>query len=475
MDLIHSAPGSADPVAEVRRLRRELRRERARRQAAESLGARASADLYDSVLEMRSAQADLLDHPDQPAVVNELHSALTEDLNSGHLVNRAAESVGRAIAVDRCDVVPVDARRYSVVQGTWCESDRVARLPRARSFVDLPEPLTTLLIEAAQRREPLQVDLVDDDPRIGTEGAKEILDALGMRSLAAVPVAIGDEVVGWMIVQSLVPRPWEPRELAVCAALSHDLVSTLMQVRAFEQQRESMQRLQELDRAKDSFISTVSHELRTPLTSIVGYLEVMRDGGLGQVPKGVHAGLSVIERNAVRLRDLVEDLLILSAYDAEAVQLDPQPLNLAGLARECRRSLTGFAAEKHVDLRVSAQRGLPLVLADRSHIERVVHNLLGNALKFSRRDGRVTVRVGADDESVVLTVADDGIGIPADEQERVFARFFRSSLSMTDEIQGAGLGLALVQTVVEWHGGTVEVDSVESRGTTVTVRLPRAS
>ena len=475
MDLIHSAPGSADPVAEVRRLRRELRRERARRQAAESLGARASADLYDSVLEMRSAQADLLDHPDQPAVVNELHSALTEDLNSGNLVNRAAESVGRAIAVDRCDVVPVDARRYSVVQGTWCDSEQVARLPRARSFVDLPEPLTTLLIEAAQRREPLQVDLVDDDPRIGTEGAREIVDALGMRSLAAVPVAIGDEVVGWMIVQSVVPRSWEPRELAVCAALSHDRVSTLMQVRAFEQQRESMQRLQELDRAKDSFISTVSHELRTPLTSIVGYLEVMRDGGLGQLPKGLHAGLSVIERNAVRLRDLVEDLLILSAYDAEAVRLEPQPLNLAGLARECRRSLTGVAAEKHVDLRVSAQRGLPLVLADRSHIERVLHNLLGNALKFSRRDGRVTVRVGADDESVVLTVADDGIGIPADEQERVFARFFRSSLSMTDEIQGAGLGLALVQTVVEWHGGTVEVDSVEARGTTVTVRLPRAS
>ena len=104
-----------------------------------------------------------------------------------------------------------------------------------------------------------------------------------------------------------------------------------------------------------------------------------------------------------------------------------------------------------------------------------MHNLLGNALKFSQRDGRVTVRVGADDESVVLTVADTGIGIPADEQERVFARFFRSSLSMADEIQGAGLGLALVQTVVEWHGGTVEVDSVESQGTTVTVRLPRAS
>jgi two-component system phosphate regulon sensor histidine kinase PhoR len=474
MDLVHSPTGSADPAVEVRRLRRELRRERARRQAAESVGDRASADLYDSVLEMRSAQADLLDHPDQRPVVNELHTALTDDLTSGQLVNRAAESVGRAIGVDRCDVVPVDAHGYASMQGTWCESDEVARLPRARSFVDLPEPLTTLLFEAAQQREPLQVDHVDQDVRLGSDGAREIVEALGVRSLAAVPVAMGDEVVGWMIVQSVVPRTWEPREIAICAGLSHDLVSSLMQVRAFEQLRESMQRLQELDRAKDSFISTVSHELRTPLTSIVGYLEVMTEGAMGRLPRGVHAGLSVIERNAVRLRNLVEDLLILSAYDAEVVRLDLQPLNLAGLARECQQSLKVVAEEKHVHLRIVAQRELPEVMADRSHIERVVANLLGNALKFSERGGRVNVRVAADADSVVLTVTDTGIGIPADEQEAVLGRFVRSSLSVADEFQGAGLGLALVQTVVEWHGGTVEVDSVEAQGTTVTVRLPQA-
>jgi len=431
-------------------------------------------ELFDSVREMRSVQADLLDHPDQPAVVNELHHALTEDLASGQLVNRAAESVGRAIGVDRCDVLPVDSHRYSSVQGTWSGSDDVARLPHARSFLDLPEPLTTLLIEAAQQREPLQIEHVDDDPRLGREAAAEIVDALGVRAVAAVPVAMGDEVVGWVIVQSVVPRSWEPRELAVCSGLSHDLVSSLMQVRSFEQQRESMQRLQELDRAKDSFVSTVSHELRTPLTSIVGYLEVMNDGALGDLPKGVAVGLSVIERNAVRLRDLVEDLLTLSAYDAEVVRLDRQRVNLVGLVRECQQECVPLADDKRVALRLLAESGLPSVLVDRAHLERVVHNLIGNAVKFSRPGGRVTVRLGADDDHVVLSVADTGIGIPADEQEQVFARFYRSTLSMADEIQGAGLGLALVRTVVEWHGGTVEVESVEDEGTTVTVRLPRA-
>ena len=431
------------------------------------------AGLYDSVRELRSAQANLLDHPDRTGVVDALHTALTQDLASGHLVNRAAESVGRAIGVDRCDVLPVDDHRYSSVQGTWSGSDEVARLPRARSFVDLPEPLTTLLFEAAQQREPLRIDHVHEDPRLGHEGAREIVEALGVRALVAVPSAVGDEVVGWVIVQSVVPRPWEPGEIAVCSGLSHDLVSSLMQVRAFEQQRESMQRLRELDRAKDSFISTVSHELRTPLTSIVGYLEVISGGALGSLPEGVSAGLAVIERNAVRLRELVEDLLTLSAYDAEVVRLDRQPVNLAGLVSECQQSFVTLASDKAVDLQLVAERGLPAVLADRAHLERVVQNLLGNAVKFSRPGGRVTARLASAPGQVVLSVTDTGIGIPADEQDQVFARFFRSYLSVADEIQGTGLGLALVQTVVEWHGGSVEVASVEDEGTTVTVRLPR--
>ena len=112
---------------------------------------------------------------------------------------------------------------------------------------------------------------------------------------------------------------------------------------------------------------------------------------------------------------------------------------------------------------------------DRSQFDRVVLNLLSNAIKFSHEGGMVTVRLHGEGQHVVLDVTDTGIGIPASEQEQLFQRFFRSSLSMADEIQGTGLGLALVRTVVEWHGGTVSVESVEGRGTTVCVRLPRAA
>ena len=224
MDLIPPPTGSADPVAEVRRLRRELRRERARRQAAESVEARAGADLYDSVLEMRVGPGRPA-RPSRPARGRQraAHGAAPRTSTSGQLVNRAAESVGRAIGVDRCDVLPVDARAYSGGSGHLERDRRRWRGCRApSSFVDLPEPLTTLLIEAAQQREPLQIDHVDEDPRLGvTRPAARSLEALGVRALAAVPVAMGDEVVGWMIVQSRgAPSLGAARARDLCRALA---------------------------------------------------------------------------------------------------------------------------------------------------------------------------------------------------------------------------------------------------------------
>jgi two-component system phosphate regulon sensor histidine kinase PhoR len=467
-----SSTDSADPVAEVRRLRRQLRRERALRQAAETMGERANAELYASVRELRSAQVELLERADQTRVVNELARALRQDLDSAALVNRAAESVGRATSVDRCDVLLVDAHRYSAVQGTWSSSPETAKLPRPHSFVELPETLTPLLLETAQHLATLRIDDVETDSRLGPTGARDIVAALGVHALAAVPIAFGDEVVGWLLLQSVRPRVWQSREITICEGLSHDLVSSLIQVQSFEQQRQSVKRLEELDRAKDAFISTVSHELRTPLTSIVGYVEMLVEGGLGPVEDGVSAGLKIIERNATRLQVLVDDLLALSAYDAAQVHLDLQPTDLAEVVDDCVEALRpGIEAKL---LRVTVAPGPVLALVDRTQVERVVLNLLSNALKFSHEAGAVHVALREEDDEVVMEFHDRGIGIPEAEQDRLFSRFYRSSLSTSGEIQGTGLGLALVKSVVDRHGGSVRLHSIEGAGTSVTVRLPRS-
>ncbi len=467
-----STAESADTIAEVRRLRRQLARERARRQAAETLGERVTADLSESVRDLRTAQVELLERAEQTRVVNELARTLRQDLDSAQLVNRAAESVGRATSVDRCDVLLVDATCYSAAQGTWSSSSENADLPHPRSFVDLPEPLTSLLLATAEDLGTLQIEHVEKDARLGPDGAAEIVEALGVRALAAVPVAFGDEVVGWLLLQSVLPRAWQARELAISAGLSHDLVTSLIQVQAYEQQLESVRRLEELDRAKATFISTVSHELRTPLTSIVGYLEMLSEGGMGPLDEGVSQGMAIIERNVGRLRELVEDLLTLSAYDAAQIRLERRPTDLASVVSECYQALVPAVHARQLEVAVVTEPGLPRPSVDRSQIERVVLNLLGNAIKFSRDGDRVTIRLRREDSHVVLRVVDTGMGIAAAEQHRLFSRFFRSSQAVAGEIPGTGLGLPLVQSIVERHGGTVEVASVEGEGTTVTVRLP---
>ena len=472
MSLVSSPTGFTDALLEVRRLRRQLAQERARRRTAESMGQPSRPDVPDSTHGLRTAQVELLESADRIRVVDELAQALRQDLDAAHLANRAAESAGLAARVDRCDVLLVDAERYSADNGTWASSREFAELPHPSSFVELPEVLTTLLLEAAQQLSALQVEDIDDDARFGSQGAQEVLAALGVRALAAVPLAVGEEIVGWLLLRSVMPRRWEAMEMAVCDGLAHDLVSSLIQSRAFDQQRQTMRQLEELDRAKDAFISTVSHELRTPLSSIVGYLELLSEGSLGALAEPASHGVQIIERNVDRLRDLVENLLILSDFDAGAVRPDLVPTDLLAIVRTCVEILAETAAAKPVELGVEPD--LPDVLAEGPHLQRVVLNLLDNAVKFGDVGGSVRVCLRRQDPDVVLTVSDDGPGIPESEQKWIFSRFFRTQRAVTEEIRGAGLGLPLVKTIVESYGGRVDIESVEGEGTTVTVRVPQA-
>ncbi|MFC4783661.1 sensor histidine kinase [Nocardioides sp. MAHUQ-72] len=253
-----------------------------------------------------------------------------------------------------------------------------------------------------------------------------------------------------------------------------DLYSTVQQLRAAQAELvDRTHRLEELDRAKDAFVSNVSHELRTPLTSISGYLELMAEGALGEVSTSMARGIDVVTRNAARLTRLVEDLLTLSTYDDRGVRLELCDVDLAALVADCHRSLLPTLAHRSLDVALRQQAALPTIRADLAQVERVVLNLLTNATKFTHDGGRVTIDVEAGSrDTLALTVSDTGIGIPEAELGQVFSRFFRSSLSVAAEIQGTGLGLALTRTIVELHGGSVRLESVEGIGTTVTVVLP---
>ena len=233
---------------------------------------------------------------------------------------------------------------------------------------------------------------------------------------------------------------------------------------------EQNERLVELDRLKDEFVSLISHEFRTPLTSMHGYLDLLREDEATFTPKQ-REFLEVLERNAKRMLRLVDDLLFVAQLDAGKLRIVRESVDAAALVREAVASIHPLAQHKGVDVAVADLR-VVRISADRARLAQLLDNLLTNAVKFTPAGGRVDVEVGGTSESAVIEVRDTGIGIPGDEREHVFERFFRTTRAGRRAIPGSGLGLAVAKSIVEAHGGTIAVASSEGAGATFRVELP---
>jgi PAS domain S-box-containing protein len=241
---------------------------------------------------------------------------------------------------------------------------------------------------------------------------------------------------------------------------------------ALDREREALDRLGQLDKAKTNFVSTVSHELRTPMTSILGYTDMVLSETAGPVTAEQRGMLETARRNGRRLLRLIEDLLTVSLIEDGRFTIDVEPVDLRAAAQGAVEAVKPLLVDRHLDLQVYLGSRQLTVVGDLDHLERVAINLLANAVKFTPDGGRVVVRVGACDKEAILEVSDTGIGIPEDEQSQLFERFFRSTNAQELEVPGTGLGLAIVQTIVSSHRGEITVRSRPREGTTFRVAIP---
>jgi signal transduction histidine kinase len=264
-------------------------------------------------------------------------------------------------------------------------------------------------------------------------------------------------------------EPTGPQEVRAIAAALNELADAQGLARAVEGRIHD--ELWTLETAKDDFVSNVSHELRTPLTTISGYLEMAAEEFEGNLEPHHERMLVAIRRNVARLRLLIDDLLTLSRAEARAT--DTEAVNLVDLVGDAVTDVRITASGRGIRITTTASGEPLLVLADRAMLHRAFLNVLSNAVKFSRAGGVVEVGLRVYGDEVEVTVRDHGIGIPAAELERLGTRFFRASNAVSNEIAGTGLGLRIVQTIVDKHAGEVVIDSREGDGTTVAVRLPR--
>jgi PAS domain S-box-containing protein len=243
-------------------------------------------------------------------------------------------------------------------------------------------------------------------------------------------------------------------------------------VEALETERQAVERLQEVDRVKDAFVSSVSHELRTPITSILGYTEMLEDGAYGELGEEQLDAVRRVGTNSSRLLSLIDDLLTLSRIQDGGLGMVDRVVDLRKVIEAACAVVAPSLERRALELDVQLPDEPTPFLGDRDMLERVVINLVGNAVKFTPEGGRIDVRLLVGPEHLVVEVADTGIGIPRQEQEQLFTRFFRSSLAQEHAIPGSGLGLSIAYAIVEQHGGSMAVESELGVGTTFRVVLP---
>jgi signal transduction histidine kinase len=296
-------------------------------------------------------------------------------------------------------------------------------------------------------------------------------------AIVGLPLSIGSKVLGIMNLAYFNPHVFEESELHSLELLADQAAVALNNAHLYAeiQQRaqaltDALRRLQEIDRLKREFIQNVSHELRTPVTILLGYAELLESGELGILAQEQREPISIILRRARLLSSILDNLLTIletEASDQVRKEVDISDL-LITLVDELKRS----ANQAEIQLNIEISPNLPCVLGVKNHLRKAFENLVSNALKFTPAGGQVNLRAWQEDEDIIIELSDTGIGIPIDQLESIFDRFYQVDGSTKRRYGGTGMGLALVKEVVDSHEGNIKVDSKVGEGSKFLVRLP---
>ncbi|MEK7850241.1 MAG: ATP-binding protein, partial [Deltaproteobacteria bacterium] len=236
---------------------------------------------------------------------------------------------------------------------------------------------------------------------------------------------------------------------------------------------EANEELKGLERLKTDFLHTISHELRSPLSPILGYLEIMKDGGVGELTskqKEVVAEMHICGKN---MQLLIDELLEVASIQSGAIMLELKEVDLYPILLHAVKEVREYAEEVSTEIELSVPEDPLLLVGDRKSLLGIFTHLLRNAVKFSQEKGKVEVEVKVKVNGVEVTVSDKGIGIPKDRLDKIFDVFYQVDSSRARRYEGVGLGLYLVKKLTDLHHGSIRVESKEGEGTSFSVFIPK--
>ncbi|MEA5470524.1 response regulator [Spirulina sp. 06S082] len=435
------------------------------------------------------------------ALVNTIASGIRSSLDPQEIFMAVTQQLGSTLEVDGCALslwteedefvkcvglydrasawVETEADPALSVMGQEAKGNGQRAIESDRSQSSLPQSVVPIsgnpvLQELLKTREPVVVMDMEDENVEEIKGVDLPLRSPA-RALLVVPLLVDEQIIGSITLrQSSKPRRWSHADIELAQAVASQAAIAVQQSRLFQQTRQQAERLMESDRQKTEFFQNISHEFRTPLTLMIGPLE----SAIDRQEDLPFDRAQIALRNSRRLLRLVNQLLDLQRLDAGRMQPSFRPCNLAEFSEQIVETFRPYCQRKGLHLETQLEATQTIYL-DGDKFDKVLYNLLSNAMKFTEAGGKITITLKSLEGRVCLQVRDTGIGISPSQITHLFERFRQAEGSVNRSYEGTGLGLALVKEIVELHGGEVSVSSVklgeeregEIAGTTFTVLL----
>jgi signal transduction histidine kinase len=414
------------------------------------------------VAEQRAAEAEALRdlfgrRVDLLEAANRCARALASSLDVDEAFAAFIRELRGLIPTERTSLVLVEGDRAEVMATAGRGADAVFPPGSARRIEG------SVLDEVLEGRLVYREDI--DPPRYPEEHE---LVALGLRSRVLVPLQLGARTIGMLALVRERPNAFTEEEMELALLLGRVVAAGVQNIRVYEAERKTVDELRRLSALRADFVSLVSHELRSPMAAVIGAARTLQGRWRELSAEHRESFLALIADETSRLADLIGDVLDTSRIEAGTFSFSFGDVDVGELVRD----VVGTAGVGQDEVRVTAHvsPSLPRLRGDRTRLRQVLQNLLDNAVKYSTAGGEVRVRTYASNGAVRVDVSDDGPGIPAEDQRLIFEKFGRSSGS--ESKPGSGLGLFIARSIVEAHGGTLDVASTPARGATFVVKLP---
>jgi two-component system sensor histidine kinase KdpD len=301
------------------------------------------------------------------------------------------------------------------------------------------------------------------------ESELTFLKNVGYRSFAGVPLTILGENIGVLGIATDFTQSFSPNNLELLTGIGREIAISVRNAQLYED-ASSARALRELDTMRTEFLANVSHELRTPLAVIKGSANSLLQPDVIFDEQTRREFLISIDRDADTLTHLVDDLLMISRLEAKALEVKKKQRKISEVMSNIKDRLDKLTIKHHLQISIPAD--MPLVNIDEVRIGEVLTNLVENAVKFSDDNTHITIQAAIKDKDVIITVADEGIGVPLELQQKIFERFFQGEGRKAGRRKGTGLGLAICQGIVHAHGGRIWVESQPGQGAKFNFSLP---